>query len=235
MPMQRASSALDGWRRIWPLGQSTIGSSASSTENRSISTLAQSTSGIEVPIRVAVAGQEARQADDHGVGGAADDHRASGARFQQPDAAQDQGAHDPLAQLGLGDQHGAQAVGLDAQHLQVGQGVDVDQGRSVRQLGQFADEVAGTVLDDHVALVMGVAAGDLGLAFEDHHQSGRDLAGLGQHGAGPGVGDVAEAADAVDLLRLQGGEHLIAAGVDDGHDPRVLQDSRRVILQPRRT
>ncbi len=184
--------------------------------------------GIQMPVGMAVAGQEARQADDLAVGGPADDHRPS-AQLQKADPAQDQGPHDPLAQLGLGDQHRAQAVGPDAQHLNVGDGLDVDQGGAVRQLGQFADEVAGLVLDDHVAFVVSVAPADAGAAFEDDHQPGRNLAGLGQHVAGLGVGDLAEAADAVDFLRLEAGEHLIAAGVDDGHDPRVRQDRRLVI------
>ena len=42
------------------------------------------------------------------LSGAADDHRPAGADLEQADAAQDQRAHDPLAELGLGDQQSAQ-------------------------------------------------------------------------------------------------------------------------------
>jgi hypothetical protein len=42
------------------------------------------------------------QGDRHfGAVGAADDDRTGGAGFKQPDAAEDQGTHDPLAKLGL--------------------------------------------------------------------------------------------------------------------------------------
>ena len=69
-------------------------------------------------------------------------------RFDQADAAQDQRAHDPLAELGLGDQQGAQPVGRDRDRLDVGQRLRVDQRRPARQLGELAHEIAALVGDD---------------------------------------------------------------------------------------
>ena len=60
---------------------------------------------------MAVAGEETLQPQHVGIVGAADDHRPAGAGLQQADAAQDQRAHDALAELGLLHQQVAQPIG----------------------------------------------------------------------------------------------------------------------------
>ncbi|MCY1223704.1 hypothetical protein D9M72_358420 [compost metagenome] len=63
-------------------------------------------------MRVAVAPQEGLQCDQLRLGAVADQHRPA-AEFDQPHAAQDQRAHDALAQFGLGHQQGAQPLWCD--------------------------------------------------------------------------------------------------------------------------
>src|SRR5262245_43251970 len=66
--------------------------------------------GIETLAGVRVARQEVLEAQDVGVPGPPDDHRAAGAALDQLDAAQDQRAHDALAELSLLDQQAAQLL-----------------------------------------------------------------------------------------------------------------------------
>ena len=61
---------------------------------------------IEPLMRMTVAGEEVLQPQHVAVVGPADDDRAAGAGFQQAHAAQDQRAHDALAELGLGNRAG---------------------------------------------------------------------------------------------------------------------------------
>ena len=101
--------------------------------------------GIEQLMRLTVAAQKNLQPQHVAIVGAADDDRAAGAGFQQPDAADDQRAHDPLAELGFGDQQGAQPVRRDDQRLHRLLRGGVRQRRPSGQLRQFAYEFAGTV------------------------------------------------------------------------------------------
>ena len=107
--------------------------------------------GVEPRMRVAVARQEILEPEHVGVVGAADDHRAAAAALDQPDAAQDQRAHDPLAKLGLGDQQRAEPLGRDDQRLDRSPGMAVDQRRAPRQLAKLAHEAADAVGDDRFA------------------------------------------------------------------------------------
>ena len=71
--------------------------------------------GIEALIADGRCGEETPQPQHVAVVGAADDDRAAGPRLQQADAAQDQRAHDALAELGLRDQQRAQPFRRDDQ------------------------------------------------------------------------------------------------------------------------
>ncbi len=107
--------------------------------------------GIERLVRMAVAGQETLQPQHVAVLGAADDHRPAGPGLDQADAAQDQGAHDALAELGLGDEQRPQPLGRDDQGFHRALRVGIDQRRPARQLRQLAHERAGPVGDDQLA------------------------------------------------------------------------------------
>ena len=166
-------------------------------------------------MRMAVAAQKAREPQHVAVLGAADDHRPAGAGLEQPDAAQDQRAHDALAELGLRDQQRPQPVRRDDQRLDRSLRVRVDQRRPARQLRQLAHERAGAVGDDRLAAARLVVLGDVDLAGQDDDQAGADLADRGQRLARAIGADLAEPAHALDLRRLQRREHLVASGVDD--------------------
>ena len=66
---------------------------------------------------------------------ATDDHRAADAGLDQAHAAQNQNAHDALAELRFGDQEGTQAFRWNDQRLRRLTGVGVDQRRLAGQLG----------------------------------------------------------------------------------------------------
>ena len=60
--------------------------------------------GVERLPRMAVATEKTFEPKHIAVSRTADDHRSASSRLEQPHATQYQGAHDPLAQLRLGDQ-----------------------------------------------------------------------------------------------------------------------------------
>src|ERR1700686_4623624 len=70
--------------------------------------------GVEYGMRMSVASQEALQA--HQIGGSrhVDKYRPPDATVDQQDASQDERAHDPFAELGLGNHHGAKRLGIFA-------------------------------------------------------------------------------------------------------------------------
>ena len=98
-------------------------------------------------MRLAVPRQEILEPQEIAVVGRTDQDRAAGVRRDQGDAAQDQRAHDALAELGLGDQHGAELVGRDEDHLDLAFGMAVDQRRLAGQLADLGEELAGALVD----------------------------------------------------------------------------------------
>ena len=60
-----------------------------------------SVSGIELVVRMPVAREKPREPQDVRTARATDDHRSADAALEQADPAQDEGAHDALAQLRL--------------------------------------------------------------------------------------------------------------------------------------
>jgi hypothetical protein len=66
--------------------------------------------GIEPLMRMAVTAKKVLQPKDSAVLGTADDHRSAGSLLQQPDATEDEGAHDPLPELRLRDATSGQRV-----------------------------------------------------------------------------------------------------------------------------
>ena len=163
---------------------------------------------------MAVAAQEIGQPQHVRLIGMADDHRADAAALDQADAAQDQGAHDPLAKLGLGDQQGAQPLRRNQHRLDVGQRLGLDQRRPARQLGELAHEGARLVGDDRAGALI-VALADLDLARQEQGEAMTGLADPQQHLALRIMARRAEAAQPRELGVGQRREHLRAAGGDD--------------------
>jgi hypothetical protein len=166
--------------------------------------------GIEHLMRLAVAGQEIVEAQEVSVVGRADQDRpADGGLGDQIDSAQDQRAGDALAELGLGDEHGAEPVGRDEDDLDLALGTAVDKGVLARQLPDLGEELAGALVDQLGDMAEPVMLRDRDLAGEDDEHARAGLAGLEQRLAIGVAADLAETAQAVDLLRRQLGESLL--------------------------
>ena len=90
----------------------------------------------------------------------ADQHRTAGAALDQADPAQDQRAHDALAELGLGDQQRAQLLRRDQQRLDVALGMAVDQREAAGKLADLGEELPRPLVDDRRDMAEAVALGD---------------------------------------------------------------------------
>ena len=171
--------------------------------------------GIEQLLRMAVAAQKDLQPQHVAIVGATDDDRAAGAGLQQPDAAEDQGAHDALAELGLGNQQGAQPVRRDDQGLHRVLRGDVHQRRPSGQLRELAYEFAGPMADNAEALAGFIDMGHVDPARQNDHQARADLPdGKERRALGEGAA-LAEAAHPLDLQGIEHRQHLLAALVYD--------------------
>ena len=167
--------------------------------------------GVEQLLRLTVTAQKDLQPQHVAIVGAADDDRAAGAGLQQPDAADDQGPHDALAELGFGNQQGAQPVRRDDQGLHRLLRGDVCQRRPSGQLRELTYEFAGTVADNADALAGFIDMGHVDPAGQNDHQARADLAdGEERCALGEGAA-LAEAAHALDLQCIEHRQHLLAA------------------------
>jgi hypothetical protein len=160
------------------------------------------------------AGQEAAQPQHVTMVGRSDDHRPAGAQLQQPHAAQDQGAHDPLPEFRLGDRHGSQLLRRNDQRLHRLDGRRVRQGGPARQLGELAHERPGPVRGDQLPLSV-VVLGDLHPSGQDHRKAMASLPDPAQDLARLEVTDLAKPAQPLDLGRLQDGKGLLPTGFED--------------------
>ena len=170
---------------------------------------------IEPLMRMAVAAQKPLQPQHVAVLGAADDHRPAGPGLEQADPAQDQGAHDPLAELRLRHQQCPQPLRPDDQRLHRPLRVGVHQRRPPRQLGELTGELARAMGDDEFAAARFIMLGDIDLAGKDDDEAIANLADLGQHLARPVGADLAEPTHPLDLRALQRRKHLVASSDDD--------------------
>jgi len=78
-------------------------------------------------VRIAVSGEEALQADNVRSGRRPDQDDAASACLEQGHSPKDQRAHNPLAEIGLGDQQGRQSLRGYKQCLDLTLGRGVDQ------------------------------------------------------------------------------------------------------------
>src|SRR6516225_5833192 len=169
---------------------------------------------VEPLMRVPVAGKKALEAQNIGMIRAADDHRPAGTPIEKADTAQDQGAHDAFAQLGLFDQQIAQPARRNDECLGGLLGIGIDQGRAARKLCELAHERARTVRYDELGMSRHSAVSDLGPPCQDSESAWRDFAGRGDAIAHRVGFELTEPPQPTDLRRLQRGEYLIASGFD---------------------
>ena len=137
MPRHMAASASLGRFRNEPLGQIISGSSSGCTPKRSTARARFLVGGgVEHRVRIGVARQKTLQPHQVGRAGPADQQRADAAILDQRDAAQDEGAHDDLAELGRTDHQRADVRGVERQRgAAFGAGLRGRQACRVRQAG----------------------------------------------------------------------------------------------------
>ena len=111
-------------------------------------------------MRIAVAGEKSLQANDAARIRRADQHRAAGAALDQADPAQDQGAHDALAEIGFRHQQRAQLLRRNQQRFDVALGMAIDQRDAARELADFGQKLTWPLIDDRRDVTEAVALGD---------------------------------------------------------------------------
>ena len=160
-------------------------------------------------MRIAVAGEKALQADDAARIRGPDQHRTAGAALDQADPAQDQRAHDALAEIGFGHQQRAQPLRRNQQRFDVALGMAVDQRDAAGELADFGEKLTRPLIDHRRDVAEAVALGDRDMAGQHHEHARSGLAGLEQPFAVLVIADLAEPAHARDFLRRQRGKGLL--------------------------
>src|SRR6266446_1517495 len=171
--------------------------------------------GIEALMRMAVATKKALQTKDVAVFSRADDHRPARARLQQTYAAQNEGAHDPLAEFRLGDKQCPQSIRRDDQSLDRFACACIHQRRPAGELRQLAQELACAMGDNGCAVARLIVPGDFDAAGQDDTKPAGDFADPGQRLANLKGAHLAEPPNTLDLERPKRGEHLLAPRIDD--------------------
>ena len=119
---------------------------------------------IEQMMRNAVAGQKALQANDAGRARRPDQYRSADTGLDQAHPAQDQRAHDALAEIGFGDQQCSQPVRRNQERFDVAFGVAVDQRDAPRELADFGEKLTRPLIDDRRDTTETIALGDRDMA-----------------------------------------------------------------------
>ncbi|MNM78496.1 hypothetical protein D3C81_904010 [compost metagenome] len=166
---------------------------------------------VERGVGEAVAPQEVLQREQPPVVRRADQHHAVAALDHQH-AAQDQRAHDGLADVGLADHHRAEFVGAHQHGLHVIDHARIHHGRLVRQLRHVRGELAalGVGVEDAL-MAQPVAPDDPHLAGQQQEHARAQATGPIEVLTGGKVRQAPEAAHALDVLLGQHGEHLRVA------------------------
>jgi hypothetical protein len=169
---------------------------------------------IQSLVLMPVAGEEIFEAQNIRMIRAADDHGTAGSEPEKGDAAEDQGAHDAFAELGLFHQEVAQSARRNEEGLDRLLGISIDQGRAARKLRKLAHERARTVGYDELGMSRRSAPSDVDPACQDNESArcyfaGRDDAIVRRIGF-----ELTEPPEPPDLRRLQHREPLIASGFE---------------------
>ena len=148
----------------------------------------------------------------------------------QADPAQDQRAHDPLAEVRFGDDQRAQLIGRHEQRLDIVVRVRIHQRGATGERPDLAEELAMAVRDERHDVSQPVALAQRHPAAENDEHPGTGLAGGDEALAARVASRRPEAADARDLGIRQLRKHLMAPGHDPGGG--IVGHGRfRVLLQ----
>ena len=150
----------------------------------------------------------------------------------QLDAAQDERAHEDVAQLGvvLHERHELRTIQLD-HFTRLGR-ARTNERRPSREHVGLAGELARSMLDDQIVRCRTPARpDDLDRAARDHEERHGSIAGLDEHVAARDVACPAVPADTRHLLTRERGKHMFGAGAGResrgheaiGHDLESLQ------------
>jgi hypothetical protein len=92
--------------------------------------------------------------------------------LEQGHSPKDQRAHNPLAEIGLGDQQGRQSLRGYKQRLDLTLGRGVDQCDPTGKQTDFAEELPDSQLGDRRCMTQAVALGDSDSAAQHHKRAG---------------------------------------------------------------
>jgi hypothetical protein len=115
---------------------------------------------IDHVVGITVSPEEILQPQHVGRLRVADEHRTAGARFDEPDPAQNQRAGDALAEIGFGDEERAQPLGRHENRLDVFLGVTVHQAGAAGKLRDLAAEFSRTQPCDRDDVAQAIAVAD---------------------------------------------------------------------------
>src|SRR5579863_1779690 len=161
-------------------------------------------------MRVAVTAQKALKPQHVAVFGLTKNDRAAHSGLQDGHATQDQGAHDALAKFGFCDHQRPQLLRRNDERLYRLLRDRVYQGRAVRQLGQFAQEVPWPVDAKRFFITELVVLCDSDAASKYDHEAGGDLAGGPEPFTGSKRAHLAKLTHPLDFRRIEDGIYLIA-------------------------
>ena len=136
-------------------------------------------------VRLPVARQKVLQARHVAECGRSNQHRTTGAALDQADPAQDQRAHDALAEVGFGNEKRAQFVRRNQQRLDIALGMAVDQRDAPRKLADLGQELPRPLIEQRRDMAEPVAERDRDMSRQHHEHAGTGLAGLKQRLAIP--------------------------------------------------
>src|SRR5579872_3446485 len=162
-------------------------------------------------MRVSVAAEKALQTNDTGRIRRADQDRPARAAPDQADPAKNQRAHDPLAEIGFGDQKRAQTLRRNQKRFDVALGMTVGQRDAARKLTELGEKLPRPLFNDRRDTTKTGTAGDGDVAGQHDKHAGADLAGLEQDLAILELALFAEAAHPRNFLRGQRRKCLFVA------------------------
>src|SRR5487761_1899685 len=154
-------------------------------------------------MRIAVAGEKSLQPNNAGRMRRPDQHRSAGAALDQIDAAQDQRAHDALAEISFGDQKRTQSLRRNQQRFDVAFGVAIDQRDAAGELTDLGEKLPRPLVDHGRDVAEAIALRDCDMARQNDKHARPGFAGLEQSFAMPVIARLAEPAHPRDFLRRQ--------------------------------
>jgi hypothetical protein len=106
-----------------------------------------------------------------------DQDRTARAILDQRDPAQDERAHDPLAEFSFRDDDAAQALGGNEKRFDLGLCTRVNERGAARQLSDFGEELARSFFDDWDHMSQTVPGADGNRACDEHEHARARFAG----------------------------------------------------------